>query len=417
MSVPSSQPSSSQRVLLAHPGTQHAFRLARELDRLGLLGEFWTGLALRERGLTARLTDHIKFVPGLKGLASRVARQIDPAKLHTLPGNELRALWRLRRGHDSEAVIHERNRAFQAAIPAASLQRHKAVIGFDTSSWQIAARAHELGRPFLLDRTIAHPAYFSRLRHSLQQKYPAWFPPLAARPPAVTQAEAEEHALAQMIVVGSSFARETLLLEGIPAEKIRVNGYGVDWRRFASPALPVGMASNRPLRFIFLGSIIARKGIPVLLDAWRALGAQRGEAELWLVGSCDPDLRRLLPSLPGLKVLGRVPHQEVPALLSTTDVFVLPSLLEGFSLAMLEAIASGLPVIATPNTGAADALLAPILGRTIPAGDVEALADSMVSYIRQPPDRVAVIQASAPLAIRYSWESYARRWRELLATL
>jgi len=402
-------------VLLAHPGTQHAFRLARELDHRHLLGEFWTGLALREGGLAASLAVRGRRWPWLGGLASRIARGITPARLHNVPGNEIRALVRMKTGADHLAVIHERNRVFQDAIPDKSILRHSALVGFDTSSWRLAARAVQLGRPFFLDRTIAHPAVFMRLQDDLRPRYPEWFPPAQARPDFLVQAESAEHRDARCILVGSSFARESLLQEGVPGGKIAVNPYGADWPRFGHDARQPAAVSARPLRFVFVGSIIGRKGLPVLFDAWRAVAAQRGDAELWLAGACGPDARKLVPALPGVRLLGRVPHAEIPALLAETDVFVLPSLQEGFSLALLEAVAAGLGVIATPNTGAGDILIDPQLGRLVPAASVEALAEALRLFLHQPPDRAAVIRAAAPLAQRFSWAAYGQRWQDILA--
>src|SRR6478735_6030585 len=71
---PSGAFSLPMRVLLAHPGIQHALRLARELERTNLLGEFWTGLALAERGLAAGLVTGLRRMPRIKGLSNRIAR-------------------------------------------------------------------------------------------------------------------------------------------------------------------------------------------------------------------------------------------------------------------------------------------------------------------------------------------------------
>lgn len=400
------------RVLLAHPGTQHASRLARELASRGLLGEFWTGLTLAENGATARLATALRRFEPFRGLSNRIARGVPAAALRRLPANEVRALLRLRRGRESLRVLHERNELFQLAIPESSLRDHAAIIGFDTSSWQLAQRAASLDRPLYLDRTIAHPAALARLEHEMHRRYPDWCPAPQPRPAWLVAAEAEEHRLARRIVVGGAFARETLVAEGIPAGKIVVNPYGVDWDRFAQAVVPP--AGARPLRFLFLGSHIARKGLPVLLDAWRALGTQRADAELWLAGPCGPRERQLIPNLPGLHVLGQVPHADVPALLARTDVLVLPSLFEGFGLVLLEALAAGLPFIATLHTGAADLPTVETFGRRVQVGSVEALEAALAGYLQRPPDRPAVIAACTSLHDSLSWAAYGERWAGML---
>lgn len=397
------------QVLLAHPGTQHAHRLARELERCGLLGEFWTGLAFHDGGAAAALARGLAALPGLGGLDSRIVRGVPAARLRTLPIGELRALWRLRRGGESHAVLHERNEQFQQAVPEASLARCSAVIGFDTSGWILAERCRQLGQPFHLDRSIAHPAALARIMRNLEMKYPEWTGPRADRPAALVLAEQVEHDLARRIVVGGSYARDTLVAEGIDPAKIRVNPYGVDWDRFAAPPAEV---AARPMRFLFAGSVTARKGVPVLLDAWRALAPR--DAELWLAGNVGARERALIPSLPGLRVLGQVPHADMARVYASCDVFVLPSLFEGFGLVILEALAAGLPVISTPHTGAADMVTDAALGRLVEAGSVEALAAAMRAYLEARPSRAAVSAAAATLRDGFSWHAYGERWAALL---
>jgi len=352
----------------------------------------------------------------LRGLNTRIVRGVPAAKLRCVPLNELRALRRLRRGTgDALRTLHERNEKFQDTIPERALRESDAIIGFDTSGWLLARRAQTLGRPFFLDRTIAHPAAFARIEAELHRRYPAWCPDAKPRPDYLAAAEAEEHQRAHRIVVGSAFARDTLLAEGIAPEKVRVNPYGVDWSRFAAPPeASTAREAARPLRFLYLGSLLARKGVPVLLDAWRAFGARRGDAELWLAGHCGEHERRLIPELPGLRLLGLVPRAEVPRLFAQIDVFVLPSFFEGFSLVLLEALAAGVPVISTPNAGALDLGLGASYGRIVPAGSVEALTAAFEDYRAAPPDRASVRAATTLIARDFSWEAYGDRWAALL---
>jgi alpha-maltose-1-phosphate synthase len=400
------------RVLLAHPGTQHSFHLARELERCGFLGEFWTGLAFPVGGLAARLAHSLRGWPGVGGLPSRIIRGVAPAKLHTQPGCELQALYRLRRGQEAHAVLQERNEKFQRAIPDSNLCHNDAVIAFDTSAWILAERCQRLGRPLFLDRTIAHPVALARILGDFRRRYPDWVAPAEQRPAAVAMAEAREHELARRIVVGCTYARDSLVAEGIPADKLRVNPYGVDWRRFVEAAQVSRQATTRPLRFLFVGSVTARKGVPVLLEAWRALAPR--EAELWIAGNIGARERPLIPALPGLRCLGQVPHAEMPSLFAQSDVFVLPSLFEGFGLVLLEALASGLPIIATRHTGAVDFLGESALGELIEAGSVESLIGALQRYLERRPDRSQVLAAAAPLEARFSWSAYGDRWAELL---
>lgn len=339
---------------------------------------------------------------------------VPASALHTLPAVEFAALWRLRRGGDGERILHHRNTRFQTAIPHRALRSHRAVIGFDTSGWILARRCQEIGVPFLLDRTIAHPAAYARIMTELARRYPDWTGPVVPRPAEIVAAEAEEHTRAARIIVGGSFALNTLVAEGVDPGKIIVNPYGVDWEAFAPPAMPTSLPA-RPLRFLFVGSVIARKGVPILLDAWRSLAPK--EAELWIAGRADPHIHALIPSLPGLKLLGQVPHADLPSIYAQTDVLVLPSLFEGFGLVLLEALAAGLPVIATPHTGAVDYINTPTLGQIVPAGSCEALIAALRHTLDSPPQRAAVLTTAGPLAATFSWKAYGDRWSQLLAEM
>lgn len=395
--------------LLVHPGTQHARHLARELHVRGMLTEFWTGIGFAPGSLYGNLARAAGRLPGLHGLASRQVPGVPPERIHTTPLIELLALARLR-WSESLPVIHHRNESFQQAIPDRVLRAAGAIIGFDTSSWILARRAAHFGRPLLLERTIAHPQAHDRIMRELAARYPAWGAAVEPRLPCVTAAEEAEHTLAHRIVVGSPVVARSLEEAGVAGSKICLNPYGVDWERFATPTME---RKARPLRFLFAGSVNARKGVPLLLEAWRALPP--GEAELWLAGRASEQVRKLIPALPGLRLLGGVPHQAMPAIYAQCDVFVLPTYFEGFSLVVLEALAAGLPVITTPNSGAESLLTDPALGRLIPAGDLEALVAALRHYAGNPPHRPDTVAAAGGLRERFSWGAYGDRWAQLLS--
>ena len=152
--------------------------------------------------------------------------------------------------------------------------------------------------------------------------------------------------------------------------------------------------------------------MPVLIEAWRSL-ASLG-AELWLAGSVSEKYAHLIPSLKGLRQIDKVPHKELPALLSQCDVLVFPSYFEGLAQVQLEALAAGLPIIATDSSGATDLIADGKEGYIIPVGDVEALREAMLNFIKSPADLAVMSPAARLCAERYSWEAYGDRWIELL---
>jgi glycosyltransferase involved in cell wall biosynthesis len=399
----------SGRALLAHPGTQYSHQLARQLARHDLLDQFWTGFALSADGLWARLSERWLPLPWRRRIANRIVHGVAPEQLRTMPVTELGALARIRRQESPQRVFHERNRHFQERVPTSALRRASAVIGFDTSSWILAERARRLGTPFLLDRSISHPMANAAIMREVAERYPAWRRGIETRLPEVLACEEREHELATTIVAASSFTKRTLVDNGVPAGRIVVNPYGVDLRLFHPPASP---RAPGPLRFLFLGAVTARKGAPLLVDAWRRLALD--DAELWMVGSITASDRALVPELPGLKVLGQFPHRELPDLLRQCDVLVFPSYCEGFALVLLEALASGLPIITTDATAGPDLIADGTEGRIVPAGDLDRLGEAMRGMARARASLPAMSAAARHCAERYSWDGYGDRWQTIL---
>lgn len=402
------------RVLLAHPGTQHVHHLARELEQHGLLDSLWTGIAISPDTPLGKLTRSLAHLPGFRGLSSRQLTGVPAAKIHNFPGLELQALAKLR-FRESNQVIHERNAAFQRAIPATAWQQADAVIGFDTSSWILAERLQPSRCPLLLDRTIAHPASYHRIMGDVAKAHPRWVASAPARHPEQERLQTVEHDNAHSIVVGSRFVANSLLENDVDPSKIVLNPYGVDWPRFSPPLTTPTSPRNRPFRFLFVGSVIARKGVPLLLEAWRA--AHTHDAELLIAGRIPPDVAALLAPQPGMRLLGQVSCEAMPSLYAEADVLVLPTYFEGFSLTILEAIAAGLAVITTPNSGAEDLLADQRLGCLIPTGQIDALVAALEASLQAPPARSEILTIAQDLAQTYSWKAYGDRWNQLLSTL
>jgi glycosyltransferase involved in cell wall biosynthesis len=396
------------RALVAHPGTQYAFRLAAELHRLDALWRLHTGVAFSTDTLSSRL---LRVVPRrLSRLAAnRHVAGVPPDRVRLHPAAELLATALLRRGGEPQATLHRRNARFQQAIPRRELAAATAVVGFDTSSWILARRCADVGVPLILDQSIGHPDSKIAIFENVRRMFPAWDDGIEPRLAVVRRAEQIEHDAAKFIVAASSFTRGTLLSHGVPEAKIRLNPYGVDARRFV-PAHQSG--GSRPFRFLFVGAVNARKGVPLLLQAWDRL--PRRAAELWLVGPSARRTRALLPERHGLNYLGPVPHTDLPELFAQCDVLVFPSYFEGFGLVILEAMACGLPVIASAATAAPDIYSHGDAGWIIAPGDIDQLVSAMSRCLD---DRSAVAAAgrkARTIAERFTWEAYGRRWLAIL---
>ncbi len=181
-----------------------------------------------------------------------------------------------------------------------------------------------------------------------------------------------EPALANGWIAASSHTADTLVASGLDRAHIHVVPYGID--RTAFPQRPSGARRPGPLRLIWVGSIVQRKGFSYLLDALEKLGP--GTCELTVCGRFGRDAA-LLQRAEALGVTLRMglSRAEVVAALHQADLFVLPSLTEGFAHVLLEAMSTGLPVLTTANTCAADLVVEGREGFKVPLRDPEALAE------------------------------------------
>lgn len=402
---------STSRVILAHPGTQYAPRLAEQLFRLGLLDLFFTGFAVPLG--TPLLTGALRFLPKSlqRRISNRSVHRLPASSIRLMPHLEWTAIRELQSGGDPQCVLANRNRRFQERIPERALRRAGAVVGFDTSSWILASRTKALSKPFFLDQSICHPIAKERTLQAVQRQFPDWNEASERRDADVLRHEQMEYDLATCIVAASTYTRSTLIEHGVPPDRIVVNPYGVDLSGFAPKDTP--SRQNRPFRYVFVGLVGARKGVPLLLRAWKAL--QPTDAELWLVGPVTPAVRALIPSLPGLVVMGKRPHEELPRILRECDVLAFPSYSEGFGLVLLEALAAGLPIITTEATAGPDLIEHAREGFLIPSGNVEALIAAMRHFQDQPESLEVMSAAARRCAEQYSWDAYGERWGKLLA--
>jgi glycosyltransferase involved in cell wall biosynthesis len=115
--------------------------------------------------------------------------------------------------------------------------------------------------------------------------------------------------------------------------------------------------------------------------------------------------------------LGQTPRDALLREMSEADVFVFPSLFEGFALVILEAMAAGLPLITTPNTAGPDLIEHGKEGLIVPAGDANALREAMESLLNDRERARAMGRAAHEKAKEYTWERYGERWEAMLHEL
>jgi phosphatidyl-myo-inositol alpha-mannosyltransferase len=178
---------------------------------------------------------------------------------------------------------------------------------------------------------------------------------------------------------------------------------------------PDAEAAGRENRILFVGRQEARKGLPVMLDAWPEIHRRTG-ARLRVIGA-DPLAVRLLMArqrIPeaGIDVLGFLPQERLTEELLSAKALAAPSLGgESFGMVLTRAFACATPVVASDIDGYREVITAEV-GFTIPPGDPAALADGLVELLAEEERRRRFGESARRLAEeRYSWDEVARRLR------
>jgi glycosyltransferase involved in cell wall biosynthesis len=179
-----------------------------------------------------------------------------------------------------------------------------------------------------------------------------------------------EWAVADLVLVNSNWSRDALVQQGVPITKIIVVPLAIDLAQdhALTPINPDG-----PLKVLWLGSVILRKGIQYLVEAARKL--QNHRVEFLLAGPIGVSELAIKSFPANIKVLGRVTRDQLSHHYRQAHLFVLPTLSDGFAITQLEAMAHGLPVVTTPNCG--NVVTDGFDGFIVPARDSQALADAI----------------------------------------
>ncbi len=212
---------------------------------------------------------------------------------------------------------------------------------------------------------------------------------------------AEEAALADMVLAASEYVKRGLVELGLAPERIAVIPYGLDAGFYSEPPKP------QPGRVLFVGTIDSHKGIAYLAEAARRLKAEKFPVEFVTIGPpSSPELVNH-PAFAGLVYSGQVPRSEVKREFAAADVFVFPTLTDGFGMVLLEALFAGLPIVCTPNCG--DVVRDGFNGRVVPTHNSAALAAAIKGIVGNRELRDEMSRNALARKEEFTLESYQRR--------
>lgn len=399
----------SVSALVHHPGSNHlAYELVAALQAGGIPTDFDTGFFYTDEGIAARLTRLLpagRRVAVERELRRRSHKGVDPARVRFLASPEIAyvALNRLGLAPGPLArVVGWRNEVFDRWV-ASRVRREKPtfVVGHDSSALLSQRAAREVGSISVLNQVIGHIEAGIQVFREETERAPEFAETLVVPPDWIIERCRVEALEADRVLVPSDYVRDTLIERGTKPERIAVIPYGVDIERFRPMPKPAG----QKFRILFVGSLSQRKGIKYLLEAVKRL--RLPDAELVLVGRRIGSEAAFAPYDGSFRHVPHVPYHEVHRLFAEADIFVYPSLHEGSAFATYEAMASGLPVVTTPNTGSV--VRDGVDGFIVKPRDVETLMERIERLYRNAELRRSLGASARQRAEGFTWRAYRER--------
>jgi glycosyltransferase involved in cell wall biosynthesis len=215
---------------------------------------------------------------------------------------------------------------------------------------------------------------------------------------------------------------------GIPAQRVHIIPNGVDGRQFHPGSQEERMATRRALALdcktlvLFVGRLSPEKNLLGLLDAWAAVEANAREGALLALVGDGPDRDQVHTRAQAQDLVGRVhlagQRSDVPTWYRAADIYVISSINEGLSNTMIEALASGLPVISTRVSGSSILVGTPCAGRVVDVGNRADLTRAMEALLKDDSERKRLgANARLMFETRFALETLTEEMTVLYRTL
>lgn len=208
---------------------------------------------------------------------------------------------------------------------------------------------------------------------------------------------------ADYFIVPSTISEKSLNEYGIQSDRILRVPCGVDLSLFSSPKATKEFGSS--IKFLFVGNVTFRKGIHLLLKSFNQLP---GNNELFIAGLFDKKESFVIENMTksNIHFLGHLTQEKLSILYKNCNVLVFPTLMDGFGLSCLEAMASGLPVVCSDAAGVSDIISNSNEGLIFKSSNTDELLNSMIFFINNPQFLKIMGEKSIELAKEYTWEKY-----------
>lgn len=314
-------------VLVSVKGRFHAFYLSEQIQNTGNLNKLIT---------TYPKYETVKYGVDASKIKSLVVHEIIERALRSLPN-------KIKSRMDYQFFLRE---LFDRHVARNIQSDVDLFVGWSSNSLHSIRKAKQKGIITIVERGSSHIEYQNQI---LKDEYDIHGIPYKGIPRKIIEKEIKEYNEADYICVPSSYVRRTFLEKDIKEDKIMQISYGVNLTHFYK--VP---KNDDTFRVVFCGAISLRKGVQYLLQAFTELNLPN--SELILIGAIQEEMKIFMKKFKNDKIVfkGSLPEKELYKYYSQGSVFCLPSIEEGLAMVQVQAMACGLPLICTTNTGGED---------------------------------------------------------------
>ena len=402
----------TKKAVVVHRGARDAYQVAAALAEAGLLDCLVTDLywpndrrwgsglvnCLPRSARQMLLARYSCLVPSRlvqQTLLSGIASQL----LDMLP--YIPFAWRKQATRWTDAVLGR-------AAGERALNTHSSLVSYSYYGFQAFST---YSKPGMLFQAHPHPASVRRILQRELEAHPECADSLRQEwelslPPEAFERLVEETKIASHTLAASSFTRQTLMENGVAKSAISVIPYGVDPQRFSPSTFASRPSTSGPLKLLFVGRINQRKGIAYLLEALRLLGSK--SVELIVCGRVMDNLSVFNSFGSQVTIRPSVSQAELVAAYRAADLFVFPSVVEGFGQVLLESLACGLPILSTSRTAAPDLITEGVEGFVVEPCRPDLLAGRIEWAMANRNSLSEMRESATRRAAHFSWARFRK---------
>ncbi|MDE3741473.1 glycosyltransferase family 4 protein [Maribacter polysaccharolyticus] len=373
------------------PGRFHHFHLARQMEIHGLLDKVYTGYP------KFKLKDE---------------QGIPRDKIDTFPWIQTPYMKRGSFGLDKFEWLNKewtwlRIQSLDKYV-VGRIKEKGVLIAMSSNGLYSGKKMQSIGGKYICDRGSTHVVFQNEI---LAEEYNRWGFKWKGIDERIIDKEQQEYEQADYIAIASEFVRNSFIDKGVEESKLLKIPYGARLERFSKIGNPV----KGKFSVLWVGSISLRKGFMYALDAFNEF--KHPNKEFVVIGAMTTEVKLTLDTRQVKNVVfkGNVPNTELINYYNKADVFLLPSIEDGFGMVMAEAMACGCPVIASTNTGSKELITNNKDGFIIPIRNQNAILESF-QKLMDTPDLRTEMSENALVKVRSfeGWDTYGNNFRSLI---